>query len=61
MRGWRASLAKGLLDMWAAKLVRTASLPLSRTFQASRRLYSSGTASFSVRVSSGVNRLGKKR
>jgi len=31
MRGWRASLANGLLYMCAAKLVRTASLPFSRT------------------------------
>ena len=32
MRGCRASLANGSLYMCAAKLVRTASLPFSRTF-----------------------------
>ena len=31
IRGCLASLAKGLLYMWVAKLVRTASLPFSRT------------------------------
>src|SRR5438067_1667606 len=36
MRGWRASLANGFEYRCAAKLVRTASLPFSRTFSGRR-------------------------
>ncbi|MNT69379.1 hypothetical protein D3C72_2076940 [compost metagenome] len=61
MRGWRASRAKGSLMRCAAKFVRTASEPFSRTLKAARLLYRSGTASVSTLVSSGEKWPGKNR
>ena len=61
MRGWRASRANGALYMCAAKFVRTASEPFSRTFSGRRCAYRRGTSALSTAISSGVNNDGKNR